>query len=212
MGEFGFEVGDDLPDLSALTGAASGAVGQAQGALSQAQGAATSAATGAITGASASANAALQNAGVPPDVANAATSALSGAALQGFSKVMSSVAQIPGHVFGGLFHHHKHVANIPAVAATIASLPPAQAAGAQAAANALTAAASGQIPATGTPAQRAAAMLAHDASAVAGWGRIAFASVLAGGGALLLGAALPIAAGAAVVGAGAGYLLSRGHA
>jgi hypothetical protein len=209
MGEFGFEVGDDLPDLSALAGAASGALGQAQGV---AQGA-VSQAQGAITGAAASANSALTNAGVPPDVANAATSALSGAALQGFGRVMNSVAQIPGHVFGGLFHHHRHVANIPAVAATIASLPPAQAAGAQAAANALTAAASGQIPATGTAAQRAAAMLAHDATAAASsWGRVAFASVLAGGGALLLGAAAPIAVGAALVGAGAGYLLSRGHA
>jgi len=85
--------------------------------------------------------------------------------MKGFHAVMKSIASFPGHIFGGLFHHHHHVHAIPQMQAVVASLPPAQQAGAVQALNVVNATMQGQTaasvaPAGATPAQAAQALVA----------------------------------------------------
>jgi len=216
--EFGFEVGDDLPGLSALTGslpgaaagAASGALGQAQGvaqgAVSQAQGAAA----GAVSGVAAGASSALASAGVPPDVANAISGTASQAALSGIGKAAKAVADIPGHLLGGLFHHHGHAANIPAVVAARTGLSAAEQAGFDKATALITAAQTGAPPpANLTLQEKTAFMLAQGAQPKTSWLRLGAGAAVLGGVTFVFGAALPIVAIAAVVGAGAVHVFGK---
>jgi hypothetical protein len=114
---------DAVTDAQAQLAAAASPAVQAAGAQ------VTQAAQGAVGQGAAAANSALQGMGVPPDVANAVSSGLSQAGTKGFNAAMKAIGSVPGKVFGGLFHHHKHVKNIPQVAAAKAALPAAEQAG-----------------------------------------------------------------------------------
>ena len=199
-----------IPDPNAIAGQVTAA---AQGAAAQG-----------VAAGSAAANSALTGMGVPPGVANQVTGALSDEAMKGFHAAMRAIAGFPKHIFGGLFHHHKHVHAIPQVAQVVASLPPAQQAGANAALNVVNATMAGQTaatvaPAGAPPAQVAAALQAAgtppaDAPGVTPpathplvYGGLG--AVVTGGVALALKAAYPVAAAAAAGGALLGYLV--GH-
>jgi len=201
-----------LPDPNAIAGQVTQA---AQGAAAQG-----------VAAGSAAANSALTGMGVPPGVANQVTGALSGEAMKGFHAALRAISGFPGHVFGGLFHHHHHVHAIPQVAQVVQSLPPAQQAGANAALNIVNATMAGQTaaiaasaPPNAPPAQVAAAIqaagtpppgtpgVAKSATHPLVYGGVA--AVVTGGVALALKAAYPIAAAVAGAGAVLGYLI--GH-
>jgi hypothetical protein len=159
----------NIPGAGAAGAAAANAVQAATGAVqaqvTQVANQVTGAAQGAIGAGAGAATSALTGMGVPPDVANSVVGPLSDEAMKGFHAVLRSIASFPGHIFGGLFHHHHHVHAIPQIQAVVASLPPAQQAGATQALNVVNATMQGQTaatvaPAGATPAQAAQALVA----------------------------------------------------
>jgi hypothetical protein len=157
-----------IPGAGAAAGAAvnaaQAATGAVQAQVTQVANQVTNAAQGAIGAGAGAATSALTGMGVPPDVANSVVGPLSDEAMKGFHSVLRAIAHFPGHIFGGLFHHHHHVHAIPQMQAVVASLPPAQQVGAVQALNVVNATMQGQTaasvaPAGATPAQAAQALV-----------------------------------------------------